>query len=261
MYFENLTNEEKNQILDYELMVYVCSGRDKDKLQWFKTINIAGEKLTEQELRNAVYAGSWLSDAKRYFSKRQCPAFGLSGKYLKGSAIRQDYLETVISWISDGNIEIYMAKHQHDPNANTLWLYFSSVINWVKTTFPKYRKEMKGVDWGKLYGTYKEQTVNTEELEQEVCRLMADSDVENNSGIYKYVFNHDERELGIRLFDNNMKREAYERQKGFCPICGKYFEIEEMEADHIMPWHLGGHTIAENCQMLCKADNRRKGGK
>jgi len=262
MYFDNLTKEEKDQILNYELMVYVCSGSDKDKLQWFKTINIAGEKLTDQELRNAVYAGSWLSDAKRYFSKRQCPAYGQGGKYLKGSAIRQDYLETVISWISDGNIEIYMAKHQHDPNANALWLYFSSVINWVKATFPtKYRKEMKGVDWGWLFGKYKEQTVNTAELEAEVSRLMADSDVERKAGIYKYVFNHDERELGIRLFDDNMRREAYERQKGICPNCGKSFSIDEMEADHITPWREGGKTVADNCQMLCRECNRRKGGK
>lgn len=261
MYFDNLTQEEKDQILDYELMVYVCSGSDKDKLQWFKTINIAGEKLTDQELRNAVYAGPWLSDAKRYFSKRQCPAYGMGGKYLRGSAIRQDYLETVIDWISEGNIEIYMAKHQHDPNANAMWLYFSAVINWVKATFPKYRKEMKGVDWGWLYGKYKEQTPDTAELEKEVSRLMADSDVEHKAGIYRYVFNHDERELGIRLFDDNMRREAYERQDGFCPICGNHFEIEEMEADHITPWHLGGRTVADNCQMLCMYDNRRKGGK
>lgn len=261
MYFDNLTQEEKDQILDYELMVYVCSGSDKDKLQWFKTINIAGEKLTEQELRNAVYAGPWLSDAKRYFSKRQCPAYGLGGKYLRGSAIRQDYLETVIDWISEGNIEIYMAKHQHDPNANAMWLYFSSVINWAKATFPKYRKEMKGVDWGWLYGKYKEQTPDTAELEKEVARLMADSDVERKAGIYKYVFTRDERELGIRLFDDNMRREAYEKQGGFCAVCGNHFELDEMEADHITPWRLGGRTIADNCQMLCRGCNRRKGGK
>ena len=68
-YFHNLQDDEKKQILDYKLMVYLCSGTDSEKLEWFKIINIAGEKLTDQELRNAVYSGSWVSDAKRYFSK------------------------------------------------------------------------------------------------------------------------------------------------------------------------------------------------
>ena len=145
-YFHNLTNDEKTKILDYKLMVYFCEGSDKEKLDRFKTINIAGEKLTDQELRNAIYTGPWLTDAKRYFSKTGCAAYGLGSDYMTGSPIRQEYLETVISWLSDDNIEQYMADHQHNPNANALWLYFTSVINWIKVVFPNYRKEMKSVN-------------------------------------------------------------------------------------------------------------------
>ncbi|MBQ6276091.1 MAG: DUF262 domain-containing protein [Bacteroidales bacterium] len=260
-YFHNLQPDEKKKILDYELQVYICSGTDSEKLKWFKTINIAGEELTDQELRNAVYAGSWVSDAKRYFSKNGAPAAKIGSDYLSGSAIRQEYLETAISWISKGNIEVYMGNHQHDPNAIALWNYFNSVINWVKAIFPKYRKEMKGVEWGRLYELYSSSTWDAAELETEVARLMADSDVKKKKGIYSYVFDHDEHHLDIRAFDDNTKREVYERQKGVCKICGKVFKIEEMEADHITPWRDGGRTIADNCQMLCRECNRRKSGK
>ena len=260
-YFHNLQEDEKEQILNYELQVYICSGTDSEKLKWFETINIAGEKLTEQELRNAVYAGSWVSDAKRYFSKNNCAAYGLASKYVSGSPIRQDYLETAIRWISKGNIEVYMGNHQHDPNAVALWNHFSSVINWVKALFPKYRKEMKGVDWGTLYEKFKEQSLDATALEEKVTKLMMDSDVQKKSGIYAYVLDGDEHHLGIRAFDDNTKREVYERQQGICKICGKHFDIEQMEADHITPWKEGGRTIAENCQMLCRECNRRKSDK
>lgn len=260
-YFHNLQEDEKEQILNYELQVYICSGTDSEKLKWFETINIAGEKLTEQELRNAVYAGSWVSDAKRYFSKTNCAAYGLASKYVNGSPIRQDYLETAIRWISKGNIEVYMGNHQHDPNAVALWNHFSSVINWVKALFPKYRKEMKGVDWGTLYEKYHEKALDAAALETEVTKLMMDSDVQKKSGIYAYVLDGDEHHLGIRAFDDNTKREVYERQQGICKICGKHFDIEQMEADHITPWKEGGRTIAENCQMLCRECNRRKSDK
>lgn len=260
-YFHNLQKDEQEQILNYKLMVYLCSGTDSEKLEWFKTINIAGEKLTDQELRNAVYSGSWVSDAKRYFSKNGCAAYGLGGDYLTGSAIRQDYLETSISWISNGNIEVYMSNNQHEPNANELWLYFQSVINWVKAVFPKYRREMKGIDWGFLYNKFKDHKLDSSKLENEISVLMEDEDVGNKKGIYTYVLTCKEKYLNIRAFSPNQKREAYERQNGICPICNEHFEIEEMEADHITPWHSGGRTIADNCQMLCKEDNRRKSGK
>lgn len=260
-YFHNLQKDEQNKILDYKLMVYLCSGTDSQKLEWFKTINIAGEKLTDQELRNAVYSGSWVSDVKRYFSKNGCAAYGMGSNYLSGSPIRQDYLETTIKWISKDAIEHYMAEHQHEPNANELWLYFQSVINWVKTVFPKYRKEMKGIQWGFLYNEFKEDKFDSVKLEEEISELMQDEDVTNKKGIYTYVLNRKEKHLNIRSFTPNQKRESYERQKGICIECKEHFELKEMEADHITPWHEGGKTSTENCQMLCKEDNRRKSGK
>jgi len=260
-YFHNLQTNEKEQLLNYKLMIYFCSGTDSEKLEWFKTINIAGEQLTDQELRNAVYSGSWVSDAKRYFSKTGCPAYGIGGDYLNGTAIRQDYLETAIRWISNDNIELYMAKNQHEANSNELWLYFQSVINWVKIVFSNYRKEMRGVDWGFLYNTYKDTKYDSKKIETEVAKLMEDEDVGNKKGIYEYILTRKEKYLNIRAFSPNQKREAYEKQKGICPVCKKHYEIEEMEGDHITPWHEGGPTISENCQMLCKEDNRRKSGK
>lgn len=259
-YFHNLQQDEKNAILDYELQVYICSGTDSEKLKWFQTINIAGEKLTDQELRNAVYAGSWVSDAKRHFSKNGCAAYGLAKDYMSGSPIRQEYLETAISWLSKGAIEYYMGKHQHDPNANALWLYFTNVINWIKVTFPKKRKEMKGVEWGPLFDAFGDKQLDAVALEEEISKLMQDSDVTKKSGIYPFVLTRKEKYLSIRVFDDNMKREAYEKQQGICPVCGNYFELEQMEADHITPWHAGGKTVASNCQMLCKECNRRKSG-
>ena len=260
-YFHNLQDDEKEQILNYKLMVYLCSGTDSEKLEWFKTINIAGEKLTDQELRNAVYSGSWVSDAKRYFSKNGCPAYGMGSDYLNGSPIRQDYFETTIKWKSDNSIEHYMAKNQNEPNANELWLYFQSVINWVKIVFPNYRREMKGIDWGFLYNKYKDQKFDSKKLEEQITELMLDEDVQNKKGIYSYVLTGKEKYLNIRAFSDKQKRESYEKQKGVCVECKEHFEIEEMEADHITPWHEGGKTIAENCQMLCREDNRRKSGK
>ena len=257
--FYNLPNDKQDQILDYPLMVYFCSGTDSEKLAWFETINIAGKVLTKQELRNAVYSGSWVSDAKRYFSKNSRPKIG--DEYLSGSANRQEYLETAISWISNGKIEDYMSKNQHEPNATELWLYFQSVINWVKANFTKYRREMKGIKWGILYNEFKDEKYDAKKLEEQIATLMEDEDVGNKKGIYSYVLTGKEKHLNIRAFSDKQKREAYERQKGICVDCNKHFELNEMEADHIDPWHSGGKTDAENCQMLCREDNRRKGGK
>lgn len=257
--FHNLPKDKIEQILNYPLMVYFCSGKDSEKLDWFETINIAGKVLTEQELRNAVYSGSWISDAKRYFSKNSRPKIG--DEYLNGSANRQEYLEKAIDWISDGNIKEYMSKNQHEPNANELWLYFQAVINWVKVTFPKYRKEMKGIEWGKLYNEYKSEKFDAKTLEEEITTLMLDEDVSNKKGIYYFVLTRRERHLSIRAFSDKQKREAFERQNGICIKCNEKFELHEMEADHIKPWHDGGRTLAENCQMLCKHDNRIKSGK
>ncbi len=264
-YFHNLQPDEQEQILNYELQVYICSGTDSEKLKWFKTINIAGEELTEQELRNAIYSGPWVTQAKRRFSKTGCVAYKIASDFMSGSPIRQEYFEKALKWIGnaqDMSIEQYMAEHQHDTDADQLWQYFQDVIHWVEKLFGrKYKKEMKSVDWGFLYNQYRDTTLTATAIGEEVSRLMADSDVQKKTGIFHYIFDHDIRHLGIRAFDDNTKREVYERQRGICAICGKHFDIEHMEADHITPWHEGGRTIAENCQMLCRECNRRKSGK
>jgi len=260
MGFENLPPDRQKQILDYELSVYVCEGTESEKLDWFKIINIAGEKLTDQELRNAIYTGPWLVDAKRWFSKTGAPVAAIGDKYVKGIPIRQEYLERALDWISDGKIENYMRQHQYDQNANELWTYFQNVVNWVELTFTQYRKEMKGVAWGPLYNTFGKENLDTVRLEATIARLMQDEDVTKKSGVYDYVLSGRESALSIRAFTDNMKREAYERQKGVCPVCKKHFDLCDMEADHITPWSKGGKTVAENCRMLCKADNRIKGG-
>lgn len=260
-YFHSLTNDERAQIENYDLYIYICDGMDSEKLEWFKTINIAGEKLTDQELRNAVYAGPWLTDAKRHFSKTGCAAYGLAEKYMNGSPIRQDYLQSALKWISGGNIEEYMSKHQFNDNASELWQYFQTVIAWVQMLFPNYRKEMKGLEWGEFYNKYHENSYDAQKMEEQIVELMQDEDVTNKKGIYEYLLCGDERYLSIRAFTDNMKREAYERQQGICPNCGQHFEINEMEADHITPWSQGGTTTPENCQMLCRDCNRRKSDK
>lgn len=262
MYFHTQQDDIQKKILDYKLMVYLCSGTNSEKLDWFRTINIAGEELSAQELRNAVYAGSWVTDAKRHFSKRGCAAYELGKDFVRGSAIRQEYLETVIRWISKNNIEEYMGKNQHEQNANILWQYFQAVIAWVKSTFGKPNPRfMKGVNWGLLYDSYKDRQLNTDEIEKEISRLMMDDDVTRKSGIYPYILTRDEWHLSIRSFSDSMKQKAFERQGGICVNCQKEFKIDQTEADHITPWHEGGRTIDENCQILCKNCNRRKSGK
>lgn len=270
-YFHNLPTDKQEQILDYELTVYQCEGTDSEKLEWFKTINIAGEKLTVQELRNAVYAGSWLSDAKRKFSKSNCVAVSLGDKYVKGSAIRQEILETVLTWIyptetdKEGNqhksIESYMALHQHDDHATKLWSYFQSVINWAKDTFTTYRKEMKGLEWGEFYNQFKEADLNPQKLEDEIKILMEDDEISKKAGIYAYILTRDERHLNLRAFTPKDKRTLFERQNGVCPHCQQTFQMDEMEADHITPWSQGGKTDLTNGQMLCKNCNRKKSNK
>lgn len=259
--FHNLTEGEKKLILDYKLMIYFCEGNEDEKLDWFRIINIAGIKFSDQELRNTVYTGTWLTSAKSIFSKSQCAAHRLASDYVTGVAIRQEILETALDWISGGNIKQYMSAHQHDPNANELWMYFRSVIEWVKLTFPVYRKEMKGVHWGGLYRQFKDKLYDTDKLEVEVKKLMMDDDVTGKKGIYSFMLTRNEKYLNIRTFTPSMKREAYERQNGKCPVCKKHFEIAEMEADHITPWIEGGKTNAANCQMLCLLDNRSKGSR
>lgn len=265
--FHNLTEIEKKQILDYKLMIYICKGTDKEKLDWFEIINIAGVQLKDQELRNAVFTGEWLTSAKRYFSKNGCVAYLTANKYVNGEVNRQDYLETALKWISskeNKSIRDYMGEHQHDTHATPLWQYFQQVINWVTNIFLKYRKEMKGLEWGLMFNKYGTNTYDPQALEQKITELIQDDDITKRSGIYEYLLSGNEKHLNIRAFTDNEKRKVYERQGGICPHCVRehrektHYELAEMEADHITPWCEGGKTNIDNCQMLCKEHNRRK---
>ena len=260
--FDNLSPAEQARILDYELTVYECSGSDREKLDWFEIVNIAGEKLEKQELRNAVYCGPWTADAKRWFSRPGCPALGMGQDHVSGALNRQAYLETAIRWASGGDINGYMADRQNDTSANDLWEHFQAVIEWAKSAFPVSRPKLtKKVDWGPLYDEFGSAHLDSDALEAEVARLVADDDVQSQPGIYTYVLTGEEHHLNLRVFSQNQKQQVYEKQDGKCRLCGDTFEIGQMEADHITPWSEGGKTDDENCQMLCKDDNRRKGAK
>lgn len=286
------TPDIADKILDYELQVYICDGSVSDKLAWFKTINIAGKPLTEQELLNAQYVGEWLTKAKEYFSRTNCNAAELmvirgkkASDYLSGSPIRQDYLSTVLQWIADyqglaprSNAgDTYMANHQGDDTATEIKNYYTSVMEWVGSKFKVYRKEMKGLPWGLWYnkvqrgqcaGQIIERTAD--EIEDEIKRLIGDDEVETIKGIYEYLIDGEEKHLSLRTFADKTKRKVYENQHHRCPYCDKVvgghtypegkteYEYGEMEGDHIVPWSQGGKTEESNCQMLCKWHNGHK---
>lgn len=269
-YFGGLTQNKVDEFLDYELMVYFCEGTPSEKLDWFETINIAGVKLTDQELRNSIYTGPWLSSAKDYFSKKSCVAHQQASDYMHGSPIRQEYLETVLDWINKGDIKGYMAKHQLDSDADELRQYFVKVINWIKLNFTIARKElMNGLPWGELYNEYHGNKYNSIKLETKIQELMQDNDITSKRGIYEYVLSGCTKQsvLSLRAFNDKEKTEAFERQKATgaskanCIKCTKLFDFDEMAADHIVPWSKGGKTLASNCQMLCRRCNGTKSNK
>ena len=277
--FNNLTQTEKDSILDYKLMIYICDGTDREKLDWFKIINIAGEKLTDQEMRNAMYTGPWLYDAKRHFSKSNCVAYNIASKYMNGDTLRQAYLETALKWIADEQkieIEDYMANHQNDSDADELWQYFVNVINWVEQLFldtnknALYKNKMDYIQWGILYNKYHNNKYNSNIVREEAERLFSDPYVSDKKGIFEYVLSEHKKEdlrlLNIRVFDEKIKQTVYNKQNGICPDCksqgiDKHYEINEMEADHVSAWSNGGSTDEKNCQMLCIHHNRLKGNK
>lgn len=272
--FKNFFNQPmdvQNKILEYKLTVYVCEGEASEKLEWFKTINIAGKALNEQEINNAIYAGPFVSDAKRHFSKSNCGAYRLGKDLVNGTPIRQDFFKKALEWMAEhetrnGHRQTavgYMAQHQHDPNANNLWSYFQNVLNWAMTNFSlkKFKKIMKGLNWAELYDKYRNETLNTEELERRISALIRDGEIQKQTGIIPYVLTGDERHLDLRSFPEDIKLAVWERQSHICPICGKEFDFDFMEGDHITPWREGGRTVTENCQMLCRECNRRKGAR
>ncbi len=270
-YFSNLTPDIKKKFLDYKLMIYVCEGDPSEKLEWFRTINIKGKPLNEQEIRNAIYAGPFISDAKRHFSKKNCGAYRLGKDLVIGSPERQDLLKQALEWMAEhekreGKMTSavqYMAVHQHDPNANNLWTYYQNVLNWAKTNFDlkKFKKIMKGLDWAMLYEKYYDQTLDIEQMEEEMSVLVRDGEVQRKQGIIPYVLTRDEHCLDLRAFPEDIKLSVWEKQSHRCAICGREFDFEELEGDHITPWRDGGRTVEENCQMLCRECNRRKGAR
>lgn len=269
--FFNQPDDIRKQILDYKLTVYVCEGEPSEKLEWFKTINIAGKPLNEQEINNAVYAGPFVSDAKRHFSKSNCGAYRLGKDLVNGTPIRQDFLKKALEWMADHETRDgkrqtavgYMAAHQHDPNANNLWTYFQNVLNWAQTNFDmkRFKRIMKGLNWAELYDKFGSETLDTAELGKRISVLLRDSEIQKQSGIIPYVLTGDERYLDLRAFPDDIKLAVWEQQNHICPNCGKEFDYEFMEGDHITPWREGGRTVVENCQMLCRECNRRKGAK
>lgn len=277
-------------ILDYPLEIYVCDGTDSEKLAWFRVINTAGETMTDQELRNAAYSGAWVSSAKAYFSREKGKGVRTADKDENGKKApllskdwnKQEYLETVLLWAADAEnmtIEEYMSDHQGDADASELWMYFNSVITWVRSKFSVYRKEMKGLPWGIWYNEYKLGLHNSHivskdaaSIEAKIVELIGDDEVQSVKGIYQYVVDGLEKHLSLRQFDKKTAMKVYEDQKHRCPYCDKTvdghtypggkteYEFEEMEADHIVPWNKGGRTVEDNCQMLCKYHNGHKSG-
>lgn len=289
------TPDIAQKILDYSLSVYICDGTVSEKLAWFKTINIASVPLTEQELLNAQYVGEWLTKAKEYFSKTGCNAAELmvirgkkASDYMSGSPIRQDYLSTVLQWIADyqgltprnEKGDTYMANHQGDSTATEIKNYYVSVMEWVGSKFKSYRKDMKGLPWGLWYNKYQRGecngqiiSLNSDQIENEIKKLIDDDEVGPVKGIYEYLIDGAEKHLSLRAFDDKVKRKVYENQNHKCPYCeikkdghtyptDKHeYDYNEMEGDHIVPWSKGGKTEESNCQMLCKWHNGHKSDK
>ncbi len=218
-----------------------------------------------EELRSAVYAGPWVSDAKRHFSRKvaACPSDVICSRYVNGRAERQEYLETAIKWIKDEGqmVEDYNTAHQHDKTVTALWSHFQAVANRVEAVFPKHRKPMRGVDWSGLYGQLEDESPDPGGLEKAVAGLMIDDDVTKKPDIYPYLLTSEEKHLNIRAFSESMRQKAFELQNGVCRSCEKEFEMSDMDADHVTPWSEGGSTIEENCQMLCNEYNRKKSNK
>ena len=263
--FPNLFDEDRESFLNYELQVYICEGTEKEKLEWFQIINIAGEVLAKQEIRNAIYHSRWLTDAKSAFSRRNCAANKKYGKYFKGNYIRQDFLEAAFRWKADAEgisgsdaVADFMQKHRQDENADELWKYVEDVFSWVQRIFGKYDKTMKGIEWGLLYNRHKDDQLDPEEVQQRESELMEDYEVQKKAGIYEYILTGEEKLLSLRTFGDDLKIAAYKKQNGHCAICGKPYSYDEMDGDHIIPWSKGGKTVADNLQMLCKTCNLKK---
>jgi 5-methylcytosine-specific restriction endonuclease McrA len=278
-YFSGLAQDLQDKILQTKLTIYECEGEESEIKEWFKTINIQGIPLNDQELLNAIYSGPFVTKAKEEFSNSQNANVQKWAAYIRGSVNRQDYLRTALDWVSRGNIDSYMSQHRYDTNINELKIYFTSVIDWVSTTFTDVESEMCGLPWGRLYEQYHTQAYDPIAVSEEVHRLMADDFVKDSKGIFEYILGGctDTKLLNIRVFDDRTKKVVYtkqtakakERGESNCPLCAhghdatrtKIWDLKDMDADHVKAWSNGGSTDAKNCQMLCKTHNRSKGNR
>jgi len=278
-YFSGIAQDKQEKILNTQLLIYECEGTESEIKEWFKTINIAGVPLNNQELLNAVYSGPFVTLAKAEFSNSQNSNTQKWSAYIKGSANRQEFLERALDWVSKGDIGEYMSRHRYDENIDELQKYFTTVIDWISATFDDVKKEMQGLEWGRLYETYGKKPYNPKKVSEEVHRLYADLYVKNKKGIFEYILggSKDTKLLDIRFFDEatiysvyqTQTAKAKEKSESNCPLCAmghdanqsKIWSLNDMDADHVAAWSKGGATDIKNCQMLCKTHNRAKGNR
>lgn len=278
-YFDGLSEDKQNKILDAPLTIYICEGEESEIKEWFETINIVGVPLNPQELLNSIHSGTFVTKAKEEFSNSQNANIQKWSAYISGDVNRQDYLATALKWVSKGNISAYMSKHRRDDNINELKTYFNSVIDWVSNIFIDVLPQMRGIEWGELYELYHTKSFNPQKIHEEVMKLYNDIFVTNKKGIFEYVLGgcEDTKLLSVRVFDEPIKRQVYNKQtedakkKGIsnCPLCAvgnnanktKIWELREMDADHVKAWSKGGATDISNCEMLCSTHNKAKGNK
>jgi 5-methylcytosine-specific restriction endonuclease McrA len=278
-YFDGIAADKKAKILNTELTIYECEGEESEIKNWFRTINIAGVPLNDQEFNNAIFSGPFVTLAKAEFSNSQNANIQKWSAYIKGSVNRQAFLETALDWVSKGNIIDYMSSHRYDKNINELKTYFTTVVDWVSATFIDVEDEMCGLEWGRFYETYHKKPFNPKKVSKQVQDLYADPYVKNRKGIFEYILGDsiDTKLLDVRVFDEATKKSVYKTQtakaeskgKSNCPLCAlghdananKIWNLADMDADHVTAWSKGGATDAKNCQMLCKTHNRAKGNR
>lgn len=278
-YFSGIASDKQELILKTKLLIYECEGEESEIKEWFKTINIAGVPLNNQELLNAIYSGPFVTLGKEEFSNSQNSNIQKWSAYVTGSALRQDFLACALDWVSKGNVSEYMSRHRKQDNIKELKTYFNSVIDWISSIFTDVESEMRGLEWGRLYETYKKQAYDHNKVSKQVKELYSDSYVKNRRGVFEFILggSSDTKLLDVRVFDEATKKSVYGKQKteaekkgiSNCPLCAvgnntnktKIWTIAEMDADHVSAWSKGGATDIKNCEMLCKTHNRAKGNK
>lgn len=278
-YFSSLPKDKQELILETKLLIYECEGVESEIKEWFRTINIAGIPLNEQELLNAIYSGTFVTLCKEEFSNSRNSNIQKWGSYLNGDPKRQDYLATALDWVSKGKVEDYMGRHRYDSDINEIKTYFNTVIDWVSRVFKDVENEMKGLPWGQYYEKYHTKPYSSEYVSERVRTLYADPYVKNRRGIFEFILGGETetRLLDVRVFDDATKRIVYDRQTAKakedgisnCPLCAlghdsirtRIYKLNEMDADHVTAWSKNGATDISNCQMLCKSHNRAKGNK